>query len=585
LIQAADIPGVNSLAVEPVPLLAVDTLRYIGEPAAIITGPDMAKLESLAEKIVVLTEPLPCTEAQDGAKDDYAAGANFSDPVFSILRTDGETLAHVILEIDGRPKITQTPKAGNETEPSVEDTEAEIGGLPAPPPESMTVTGCYRTNIQEHWYTEPHGALAVPIERGIKVYTATQWPQHVRSSVGGALGLPCSAVLLEETDIGLHFDGKIWYPSLVAVHAALAAFITRKPVKLMLTREEDFLFSPKRPETLIEFSTELDTNREPLETAIDIRAGFGAYGFFAGDMLACIARAASESYRLGRIRVNADAVRTNLPPASAFAGFGAAEGFFALERHAVKIADTVNTESVEWRTRHYNEKKIPSDDLKKLMEKLMGHCDYRRKWASYELLMRRGNELGGKISPMRGIGTAAFAHRDGRVHLGEGVSPHPKTGSQPPLAAAIVELEIDEIDFSAKARGIWLSVRMGIVDDKRSSRNMLLRNIICALGWTASEKLSYKEGRIDDGFHIEYDIQKSSRIPAINIFLSERETAEENPEVISELPYCVIPAAYTQALSQACGHHFQSIPVNARDIWNVLDCREQEARQEKEGAV
>ncbi|MDR0662752.1 MAG: molybdopterin-dependent oxidoreductase, partial [Spirochaetaceae bacterium] len=479
LIQAADIPGVNSLAGAPVPLLADGTLRYIGEPAAIITGPDRAKLESLAGEVVVETETLPAAEGDPGA------------PVFSISQARGEVLDEVMLEMESRPKTASTPKEGVESHG--EDADAESGASPPP-----VVTGCYRTGIQEHWYSEPHGALAVCIDGGVKVYTATQWPWHLRASVGAALGLPVSAVLLEEADIGLHFDGKIWYPSLVAAHAALAAFTTGKPVKLMLTREEDFLFSPKRPSTLIEFSTRLDTNGEPSETSVNIRAGFGAYDFFAGDMLDCIARAASESYRLGRIRVNACAVRTNLPPASAFAGFGAAEGFFALERHAVKIADTVNAESVEWRGRHYNEKKVPADALKKLIENLMGRCDYRRKWAAYELLSRRVRESGGKISPLRGIGTAAFAHRYGRARFeGEGVCFTPKTGpKQPPLAAAVVELEIDEIDFSAKIRGIWMSVCMGTVDDKRGSRRMLLRNIICALGWTAFEKLNYNEGRI-----------------------------------------------------------------------------------------
>jgi CO/xanthine dehydrogenase Mo-binding subunit len=302
-------------------------------------------------------------------------------------------------------------------------------------------------------------------------------------------------------------------------------------------------------------------------------------------MLDRIARAASLSYKLGHIKVSADAVRTKLPPASAFAGFGAAEGFFALERHAVKIADTVKEESVEWRVRHYNEKKIPADELKTLTENLMGRCDYRRKWAAYEILRRRGIESSVKISPMRGIGITAFAHMDGRVRFeGENACLTPKIGSQPPpLAAAIVEVEIDEIDFSAKVRGIWMSVRMGTVDDKHSARRMLLRNIICALGWTAHETLNYNEGRIDAGTHIEYNIQKPSQVPPINIFLSERDTVEEDPEVISELPYCVLPAAYTQALSQSCGHHFQSIPVCAPDIWNILDAREQEALREKEG--
>jgi CO/xanthine dehydrogenase Mo-binding subunit len=587
LIRACDIPGVNSLAGEALPLLAACTLRYIGEPVAIIAGPVREKVENLASEIVVETEPLSDT-APDVTEDDGESEQGGEAPVFSITRPDAEILAQVMLDMDCRPKTISVPRNGDEPAPPGE--EAAEAPEAAEPAEPVRVSGCYRTGIQEHWYSEPHGALAEPVDGGIKVYAATQWPAHLRRSVGEALDMPVSAVLLEEAEIGLHFDGKIWYPSLVAAHAALAAFIMRKPVKLMLTREEDFLFSPKRVETLIDFSTLLDANGEPSETTIKIRAGFGAGGFFAGSMLDCIARAASENYRLGHIKVSAEAVKTNLPPACSFAGFGAAEGFFALERHAVMVADTARAESVEWREYHYNEKKIPAEELQKLTENLINRCDYRRKQAAYGLLRQHGRESGVKISPLRGIGISAFAHRDGRAslgfeHGGGAVLALKNRSKPPPLAAAVVELEIDEIDFSARVRGIWVSIRTGKISDKTRSRRMLLRNIICAFGWTAFEKLSYNEGRIAGGTHIEYNIQKPSGIPAINIVLSERDEKEENPEVIGELPYCVIPAAYTEALSQACDHHFQSIPVSARDIWRVLNGREQEARTEKEGGA
>jgi CO/xanthine dehydrogenase Mo-binding subunit len=341
---------------------------------------------------------------------------------------------------------------------------------------------------------------------------------------------------------------------------------------------------------MIEFSSKLDSNDEPLETTVNIRGSFGSGGFFSEEMLGRIARAAAGAYRLGRIEVSAYAVKTNLPPAGPFAGFGTAEGAFALKRHIAKIADTVGIEGMEWRRRHYSEKKPQTDEVDNLALDTMERSDYGRKWAAYDLL-RRGKETSGmEVSPMRGIGAEIFAQLRGRPRYGiDGGGVIDFTPRKPDegalryshAAASVIELEIDGVDFSAKIRGIWLSVLAGKLNGKNTVRRDLLKNIIRALGWTTSEKLEYEEGRINESVYFEYGIPKPSAIPKINIYFSEYDHDEADPEAIGELPYCVIPSAYLQALTQACGHHFETIPVSARDVWLILDRREREARGEK----
>jgi CO/xanthine dehydrogenase Mo-binding subunit len=588
LIRASDIPGQNRLLGSSVPLLASKELCYIGEPVAILVGPDVAKLEYLAARIVVETET--------------AKGGPDAAPVFSIDSDNAETIVQVMLDTESFPKNVSLPKEKSETggEPdapaslrqeagAADDSTADAADAPVMhKPEPVVVAGSYRTGAQEHWYSEPHGAIADILDEGVIVYTATQWPTHVKQSVAEALSLPAGAVSVKTADLGLHFDGKIWYPSLIAVHAALAAFITKRPVKLMLIREEDFLFSPKRPKTMLDFSSLLDPNGEPYETTVNIRSGFGAETFFAEEMLDSIARAAAGHYRLGHIRVKAEAVKTNLPPACPFAGFGAAQGFFALERHVAKIADTVRMDGSEWRGHHYNEKKFPADELEKLTGDLMKQCDYKRKWAAYELLRRRWGETGGKMRPMRGIGIAVVAYGDGKTRYsiaGKSAGLSVSSAESMLLASAIVELEIDRIDFSANIRCVCISVRSGALRDKYAARRRLLQNSICAFGWIAAEKLEYRDGRIDEGGHVKYRFPELPTLPPISVIFSERAGAEENLDTIGELPYCVFPAAYLEALSQACDHHFEAIPVFARDIWRIVEGREsrrQESHGEKE---
>ncbi|MDR1256785.1 MAG: molybdopterin-dependent oxidoreductase, partial [Spirochaetaceae bacterium] len=318
-----------------------------------------------------------------------------------------------------------------------------------------------------------------------------------------------------------------------------------------------------------------------VETAVNIRAGFGADGFFVSEMLGVMARAAAGQYRLGKITVNARALKTSLPPAGPFAGFGTAEAAFALERHVSKIADTLRAEGAEWRAHHYNEKKIPADEAENLTAELAARSDYWRKRAAYELLRREREESGVKISPMRGIGLAVFAHTEGRqrYHIDDSgaitLAPS-KTDAESrrrcPLAAAVIELEIDGIDFSANIRGIWMSVRAGKLGDEGAARRGLLQNIVCALGWTHSERLRYEEGRIEESRYFDYGLPRPSTLPAVNINLSayDGDCEEDGLEAVNELPYCVIPAAYLQALAQACGHHFEAIPVNSFDIWQAV---------------
>jgi CO/xanthine dehydrogenase Mo-binding subunit len=540
----------------------LERVDYIGQPVAIIVGPDRARLEKIAARITVETDN---GEDPDGPS------------MFSVMAREAETAAPIMLDIEAFPKkaAPKEPKEKSADEATVFTTET--AAREKPDEAAATVAGRYRTGIQEHWYSEPHGAAASVSDAGIVVYVATTWPDHARQSVALALGLPLDAVSLEEADTALHFDGKIWYPSLVAVHAALAAFITKRTVKLMLTRMEDFLFSPKRPETVIDFSTRLDPTGEPVETSVNIRACFGTGGFFAYEMPGVMARVAAGQYRLGRITVNALAAETHLPPAGPFAGFGAAEAAFALERHVSKIADTLRIEGAEWRARHYNEKRIPAGEAENLIAELAARSDYWRKRAAYELLRREREEPGAR-TPTRGIGLAVFAHTEGRqrYHIDGGgavtlapAKPEAASKRRCPLAAAVIELEIDSVDFSANIRGIWMSVRAGKLADEGAARRGLLQNIVCALGWTQSESLRYEEGRIDESRYFDYGIPRPSATPAANITFSAYGGEEADTEAVNELPYCVIPAAYMQALTQACDHHFETIPVNARDIWQT----------------
>jgi CO/xanthine dehydrogenase Mo-binding subunit len=399
LITAKDIPGTNSLPPlspedSPVPVLAADALSYIGEPVAILLGPDRIKLAEYALRITVQAEE--------------------ETPVFSSRNVPPEM---ILGERLFSPEGVKEAFAGAKT----------------------VVGGIYRTGIQEHWYAEPAGAAAEysggknkeeePGKPLLTIHTATQWPFHVRRSAALVLGLSENQIAVECTHIALSLDGKIWFPSLAACHAALGAFLTRKPVKILYTREEDFRYSPKRNGSETEIHSALGEGGEILGTEIGATINLGALGIFTQEILDQTSLGALGSSRLAGVKLSSRALRTNIPPQGPFAGFGLAQGFFAMELHVSHIADTLRQDPAEWRKNHHSGSTgfLPSGiplrekpSLNELIDTAAGMSGYYRKWASYELLRqnRRSRGFQENSESLRGIGIATAWQGNGFLYPG-----------------------------------------------------------------------------------------------------------------------------------------------------------------------
>jgi CO/xanthine dehydrogenase Mo-binding subunit len=391
LITAKDIPGENRLENTKIPILAKEELNYIGEPIAILLGPDKTKLEEFASRCEVITDE--------------------EKAVFSY-------------DSDNEPVLKRELVIGNTL-----DTFHETDRI---------VTGSYKTGIQEHWYAEPIGAISwfedgqeeenSKIENPIFVIrTATQWPYHVKRSVTKALNIDNSTVYIEPTALNLHMDGKLWYPSLIACHAALGTFLTKKPVRLILTREEDFLYTPKRCDTSVNIMSTIDDNGNISAANINIDVNLGAYEVNGNEILDQICLGAIGFYNLNNIAINAKAYCVNIPPQGPFTGFGLAQGAFAIERHVSVIAGMVNQDPAEWREKNANTQMILSSAKTKnntssetMIKTAAKMSDYNHKWASYELLRqsRKGKKTDKSENP-RGIGIALGFQGNGMLYPAE----------------------------------------------------------------------------------------------------------------------------------------------------------------------
>jgi CO/xanthine dehydrogenase Mo-binding subunit len=146
---------------------------------------------------------------------------------------------------------------------------------------------------------------------------------------------------------------------------------------------------------------------------------------------------------------------------------------------------------------------------------------------------------------------------------------------KPGLAAAVVEVEIDSVEYVPKIRGVWLAVNGGKILFEDRARRSLKIAAVEALGWSFGEQAEYVEGAISRSQFEQYQIPAPGDIPPVHIDFIWNDSGE--PKGIGELPFTCVPAAYLQAVSQAMDHHFQSIPLGRDDIWEAGKLKKMES--------
>jgi CO/xanthine dehydrogenase Mo-binding subunit len=379
-ILPADIPGRNAIVSfgAEVPILAQDKVSYAGEPVALVAGPDPVLLEEL-----VASTKVACDEEEP-----QLAWESFSSDQVVAKR----------IAVVGDPELAFSIAA------SVHEDVYTSGAI-------------------EHYYSEPQGAASAYDYDKIAVWCATQWPYHVRDSVALALGCRAEEVSVRPTRLGIHLDGKLWYPSLLACQAAIASIVCGRPAKILLTREEDFRFTPKRARSSVNVRAGLGKGGELSAMDVRIAINVGAYGPLAEEILSQAVLACTGAYACPNLRIEGYAVATNTPPMGAFGGLGSSHAFFAMEAHVNRMASAMGEDPADWKSRNVLRKGsrlLTGEPLKEevpyeaILARLVASSDYRRKYAGYELVRKRRS--GRADGPLRGIGLA-FAYQGAGAFL------------------------------------------------------------------------------------------------------------------------------------------------------------------------
>jgi selenium-dependent xanthine dehydrogenase len=292
-----------------------DITKYVGNVLAVVVSENPAALEEIASLVNVDYTPLtPITSPEDALK--------FDAP---LIHEDGNVMARSTLQRGNADAAIRESK--------------------------YVVTRKYKTGWQEHGFLEPECAVALPEgEDGILVYTSSQSVYDVRRECAKMLNVPAEKVHARAALVGGGFGGK--EDMTVQPYAVLAAWLTKRPVKVKYSRQESLDYHVKRHPMTMEFTTACDEDGRLTAMKGVIIADTGAYASLGGPVLERACTHAAGPYNYQNLDLFGMSVYTNNAVSGAFRGFGVTQSCFATEQNINLLAEMVGLDPWEFRRRN-----------------------------------------------------------------------------------------------------------------------------------------------------------------------------------------------------------------------------------------
>ncbi len=389
---AADIPGSNKvghLKKDWDTMIAVgDVTHYLGDAVCVVAAEDAETLAKAKALVKVDYEELPMVRSPQEA---MAEGA-------PLVHREGNLLAHKHIQRG--------------------DPAAAIAKS------KYVLTEKFSTPWTEHAFLEPECAVAYPDGDGVMILSTDQGTYDTQHETMGMLGLPAEKVKVRNCLVGGGFGGK--EDVTVQHHAALAAYLTKRPVKVKLSRSESLLIHPKRHPMEMEFTLGCDENGIIQGVKASVVADTGAYASLGGPVLERACTHAAGPYNYQNFEIDGWAWYTNNPPAGAFRGFGVTQTCFCIESLLNQMADVVGISpwEIRWRNAIRPGQELPNgqivDESTGLAETLEAVKPYYEK-AKYAGLACAMKNAGVGVG-IPDTGRVRLTVEDGKVHIFAGAS-------------------------------------------------------------------------------------------------------------------------------------------------------------------
>ena len=312
------------------PILAVDKVRHVGEPVAVVLASDPHVAEEAVHLIRAEYEELPAVYDEVEAMTSRAIVHDTLKPAGTfpdLKHLKGRKNTNVALDFHLR--------RGNQEK--------------AMQAAHRVFEHRFRTQQVMHVPLEPLVSVAECTDRTLTIHTASQSPSFVRIEIARLLGWPENKVRVRVPFLGGGFGAKL-YIKLEALVSVLSLLV-KKPVKISLSMEEQFFTITKHASTF-RIKSGVDRNGRLVARECEVWWNGGAYADIGPRVTQKSGFTAPGPYDIEHVSIDSYALYTNLPPAGALRGFGIPQLVWAYESHTDLIARELGIDPIEFRRRN-----------------------------------------------------------------------------------------------------------------------------------------------------------------------------------------------------------------------------------------
>ncbi len=312
------------------PILAIEKVRHVGEPVAVVLASDPHVAEEAAQLIIAQYDELPAVFDEVEAMSSPAIVHDVLKPAGTfpdLKHLEGRKNTNIALDFKLRRG----------------DPEAAFAKA------DHVFEHTFRTQQVMHTPLEPMVSLAESTGSTVTIYSSTQMPSFVRIEIARLLGWPENRVRVKTAFLGGGFGAKV-YIKLEALVSALSLLV-RLPVKISLTMEEQFYTITKHA-TTVRIKSGVTKDGRITSRRCDAWWNGGAYADIGPRVTQKSGFTAAGPYDIENVHIDSYALYTNLPPAGALRGFGIPQLVWAYESHTDLIARELKIDPLEFRRKN-----------------------------------------------------------------------------------------------------------------------------------------------------------------------------------------------------------------------------------------
>lgn len=417
-----DIPGKKNMEYNKsvTKIFGYDNIIYEGEPLGILFGPDEQTVFALLDEVNINFDVENLESALSNvivenkqSKDDSIT--DLVDQLNDMPSLDDVIAKNSVVEDPNKTVATREVKYGLYSTLSVEEADKEIFENA-----NHVSSDTWKQKLYSPKWTETDGAFAYTEGEKIHIYVPTKWTYFTQKTISEVLKIPSENIYIHKTLTATVHPNGLWRSTHLAAQVALAAYLSKKPVKLVLTQPEQDRYMRPGVATTINYKAAVDDDGTINALKVKIDIDVGASNPFAEEITDRTTIAAVNYYKPKNLYISTTTHTSQKPPTTLSMRVIDSQAFYAIENQIQKICYDTNMFPDELRLHNAvqskeQEKKNPFPleiadwDIEKVLQTTLSKSDFNRKYASFRMeALARLDESSNPFFalPLRGIGIA-----------------------------------------------------------------------------------------------------------------------------------------------------------------------------------